>query len=396
MKITRRILLSLAFGSAALLLFAMNTPSRPPKDNSSLIYVGTYTQKTQSKGIYAFKFDADTGKLTPQGLAAESVNPSFVAVHPSGKYLYAVNEAAVTDDGKHGGVSAFAIDPQTGKLTFLNEVSSLGVDPCFISFDKTGKFALVANYSSGDVAVFPVLEDGKVGKAAAFLKDEGKLGPNTKRQEGPHAHFIETSANNHFAYVSDLGLDRILIYKFDQTKGTLERADSNASDSFSAVLAPGTGPRHLVFSGNGDFMYVLGEMGSTVTVIANVSRERYRAVQSISTLPPKFSGRNDAAEIVLHPSGKFLYTSNRGEDTIAIFSVDQKTGKLTHIRNVPTGGKEPRHFTLDPSGKFLLAENQLSDSIKVFRVDPATGNLSPLPETASVPSPICLVFLNQK
>lgn len=374
----------------------MKTPSKTPKDNSSIAYAGTYTQKTQSKGIYAFRFDSDTGKLTPLGLAAESVNPSFVAIHPSGKYLYAVNEAAVMDDGKHGGVSAFSIDPRTGKLTFLNEVSSLGVDPCFISFDKTGKFALVANYTSGDVAVFPVLEDGKAGKATSFLKDEGKIGPNTKRQEGPHAHFIETSANDHFAYVSDLGLDRVLIYKFDETKGTLARGGAGAKDSFSAVLAPGTGPRHLVFSGNGDFMYVLGEMGSTVTVFANELREKYRVVQSISTLPPSFSGRNDAAEIVLHPSGKFLYTSNRGESTIAIFAVDQKTGKLKHIRNVPTGGKEPRHFTLDPTGKFLLAENQFSDTIQVFRVDPKTGDLSPLPETASVPSPICLVFLNQR
>ena len=357
---------------------------------SYIAYVGTYTTKTKSEGIYAFRYDAASGKLTPLGVAAKTADPSFLAVHPDGKHLYAVNEA-----GKASMVSAFVRNADD-TLTLLNQVPALGEDPCFISFDRTGKYALIANYTSGNVAVFPILADGKLGAATANLRDEGAHGPAKQQADGPHAHWIEASEHNRFAYVSDLGLDRVLIYKFDASKGTLARGDANAADGvFSVPVASGTGPRHVAFSHDERFMYVLGEIKSTVTVFANGGKnggEEYAEAQTISTLPEGFTGRNDAAEMAMHPSGKFLYTSNRGDDSIAIFSVDAKTGKLTAKGRVKTGGKEPRHFALDPAGRYLLAENQWSDSVVTFRIDPATGQLTRQGGEAAVASPVCLVF----
>jgi 6-phosphogluconolactonase len=371
---------------------------KPITPSEYLVFVGTYTTRTDSKGINTFRFDAATGKMTPSHLAVESADPSFVAIHPNGKYLYAVNEA-----GKNSMVSAFSIDGAEGKLTLLNQLSALGEDPCYISFDRTGKYVFIANYTSGNIAAFPILPDGKLGEHTSLLQDSGDLGPNKERQEGPHAHWIEASAGNRFAYVSDLGLDRVLIYKFDSAKGTLTAGEanaasakagsSNAKDPFSATLAPGTGPRHVAFSANGDFMYVLGELNSTVTVFANDARETFRAVQSISALPAGFSGRNDAAEIAIHPNGKYLYTSNRGNDSIAVFAIKPKKGTLTLLANVPTGGKEPRHFAIDPTGRYLLAENQFSNTIVEFRIDPANGKLTPTGEEVNAPSPVCIQFL---
>jgi 6-phosphogluconolactonase len=385
MKTPRWLLASLL----AAILLPVSTPAQGQHAARKhyLAYVGTYTTKTASKGIYAFRYDASSGKLAPLGVAAETQDPSWVAVHPNGKFLYAVNEA-----GKNSMVSAFGIDSASGKLTLLNQLPALGEDPCYLSFDKTGKYVLVANYTSGNVVVFPIGENGKLGSATANLRDEGKLGPNKERQDGPHAHWIETSAGNRFAYVSDLGLDRVLIYKFDRDSGTLSNPDPGREDAFSATLAPGSGPRHLTFSRDGNFMYVLSELQSTVTVFANDAREKYRALQNLSALPAGFSGRNDAAEIALDPNGKFMYTSNRGSDTIAVFQVE-KTGLLRLTANVSTGGKEPRHFSIDPSGNYLLAENQLSDTIVTFRIDQKTGALTPTGETLEVPSPVCIQFL---
>jgi 6-phosphogluconolactonase len=397
MKITRRIFacfLAIAPFVFSIVIGASDKPAANPK---YLVFAGTYTNKTESKGIYGFTFDADTGKLTPKGLAAETPDPSWVAVHPSGKFLYAANEA-----GKASTVSAFAVEGKSGKLTPLNQVPSLGEDPCYLSFDKTGKYLLVANYTSGTIAVFPILADGRLGEHTALLKNPGVTGPNKERQEAPHAHWIESSMNNHFVYVADLGLDRILIYKFDATKGSLPagetqppKASPSAAaplDPFSATLSPGAGPRHVAFTPDGKFMYVLGEIQSTVTVFANDAQNTYRTVQQISTLPQGFTGRNDAAEIAVHPSAKFLYASNRGEDTIAIFAIDPGKGTLTHIANVPTQGKEPRHFAIDPTGRYLLAENQNSDTIVEFRIDLASGKLTPTGEMIHVPSPVCLAF----
>jgi 6-phosphogluconolactonase len=398
MKIARRILAILILAAPGV-LFSLAGAAHPASPHSYLVLVGTYTHKTASKGIYAFSYDTETGKLTPKGVAAETPDPSFVAIHPNGKYAYAVNET-----GKQSSVSSFALDAQTGKLTLLNQLPALGEDPCYISFDKTGKFVLIANYTSGNVAVFPILPDGKLGQHTAVLTDTGTLGPNKERQAGPHAHWIELSAGNRYAYVADLGLDRVLIYKFDATKGTLTPADAPSSaataaaasakpnEAFSATLSPGAGPRHVAFSSNGNFMYVLGEVNSSVTVFANDANESYRSIQTISTLPAGFSGRNDTAEIAMHPNGKWLYASNRGNDSIAVFDVEAGKGTLRLVADVPTGGKEPRHFAIDPAGKYLLAENQNSDTIVTFRIDAASGKLTPTGDVAQVPAPVCLVF----
>src|SRR5208283_834516 len=398
MKITHRLFAFLGLTALLAVLALAGSAGRPAASHSYLALVGTYTNKTDSKGIYAYEFDAETGKLTAKGLAVETRDPSFVAIHPNGKFAYAVNES-----GKQSAVSAFALDAPNGKLTLLNQLSALGEDPCYITFDKTGKYVFIANYTSGNVAVFPILEDGRLGEHTALLTDAGAVGPNKQRQEGPHAHWIGLSARNRFAYVADLGLDRVLIYNFDAATGTLARVDTASlnteagaakpSDAFSATLSPGTGPRHVAFSADGKFMYVLGELQSTVTVFANDARETYRQIQNISALPERFSGRNDAAEIALHPSGRWLYTSNRGHDTIAEFAVDSEKGILQKTDEFPTGGKEPRHFAIDPTGRFLLAENQHSNSIVVFSIDPVSGALTQVSRTEGVPSPVCLVFL---
>ena len=398
MKITRQLIAFLiVLAGPLLLLSSTQTSEKAAKKGQYLAFVGTYTTKTSSKGIYGFRFDTATGQLSAIGVAAETPDPSWVVVHPSGKYVYAANEV-----GKASTVSAFAVDAKSGKLTLLNQMPALGEDPCYLSFDKTGKFLFVANYSSGTVAVFPILEDGRLGEHTALMKDQGATGPNKERQEAPHAHWIETTTGNHFVYVADLGLDRVLIYNFDATNGSLKPGKRPGSmvvgvraalDSFSATLNAGAGPRHVAFDSRGDFMYVLGELNSMVTVFTYDALESYHQIQSLSTLPADFAGRNDAAEIALHPSGKFLYTSNRGDDTIAIFSVDPAKGTLTFVDRVPTGGKEPRHFAIDPSGNYLLAENQLSNNIVVFRINPATGGLTPTGQVAEVPSPVDLTFV---
>jgi len=397
MKITRRVLAFLLLAGAPFALLLAKAPEKKATQQY-MAYVGTYTTKTASKGIYALRFDPATGKVTAPQLAAESADPSFLAVHPNGKYLYAVNEA-----GKSSMVSAFAVEAGNGKLKLLNQLPALGEDPCYITFDRSGKYVFVANYSSGNVVVFPILADGKLGEHTALVKDEGTLGPNKERQERPHAHWIAASADNRFAYVSDLGLDRVLVYKFDAAKGAFSSIPPGQSGwsrnghttDPSIRLYPGTGPRHAAFSRHGQ-MYVLGELESTVTVFSapGLDEDRTRSIQRISALPAGFSGRNDAAEIAMHPDGKFVYTSNRGNDSIAVFAVEPAKGTLQLVENVPTGGKEPRHFAIDPSGRYLLAENQLSDSIVEFRIDPATGKLTPTGETAHIPSPVCLQFLS--
>src|SRR5712692_8003507 len=237
MKITRRILVFSFLIAPLIFAIAGGSADKSAANRKYLVFVGTYTTKTESKGIYAYEFDVDTGKLTPKGVAAETPDPSWVAVHPSGKFLYAANEA-----GKASTVSAFAVDAKSGKLTLLNQLPALGEDPCYLSFDKTGKYLLVANYSSGTIAVFPILADGRLGEHTALVKDQGATGPNKERQEAPHAHWIETSPDNRFALVADLGLDEVLVYKFDATSGAL-----TPNEPAFARLKAGSGPRHAVF-----------------------------------------------------------------------------------------------------------------------------------------------------
>jgi 6-phosphogluconolactonase len=389
MKITRRCFFFVLTCLLAILPAFPQTPNQ-----KFLAFVGTYTDKTDSKGIYAFEFDASTGKLTPKGLAVETPNPSWLVIHPNGKWAYAANES-----GKQSAISAFSVDAKSAKLTLLDKLSAVGEDPCYLSFDKTGKYLFVANYTSGNVVVFPILPDGKLGEHPTTVQDAGVLGPNKERQEAPHAHWIQASESGTSIYVADLGLDQVLEYRFDPANGRLSGPSrlshfSNRQYDPSARLASGTGPRHAVFSANGTDMYVLGELQSTVTAVHLVGTDDYvpTSFQRISALPTGFSGRNDAAEIAMHPSGKFLYTSNRGADTIGVFNIERRDGRLRLVANVPTGGKEPRHFAIDPTGRFLLAENQNSNSIVVFRIDPATGGLSPVSTTEGAPSPVCLVF----
>jgi 6-phosphogluconolactonase len=380
MKTLRRFCSLIIMLSTPLALLAVRDREAASPAKTYRAYVGTYTDKTNSKGIYEFDLDPVTGKMSVVEVAADSKDPSWVVVHPNGKFLYAVNET-----GKASTVSAFAIEAKSGKLP------AQGEDPCHLSFDRTGKFLFVANYASGTVAVFPILADGKLGEHAGIQQDTGTLGPNKQRQEAPHAHFVTPSDDNRSVYVSDLGLDRVMIYKFDAAEGALSPASGWADQA--AVLEPGTGPRHLALSKDRSYMYVLGELKSTVTVFAVKNQKQFAAIQSVHILPAGFSGRNDAAEIAIHPSGKFLYASNRGHDSIVVYSINPRRGTLKKVAAVRTRGKEPRSFAIDPTGKFLLAEYQLSNTIVEFRIDRATGKLTPTGEILSVPSPVCVTFL---
>jgi 6-phosphogluconolactonase len=311
-----------------------------------------------------------------------------VAAHPNGKFLYAVNEVGDYKGPNSGGVSSFSIDRATGKLTFLNELPSRGADPCYITVDKTGKFVLVANYTGGSVIVYPILDDGRLGEASAFVQHTGH-GPNAERQEGPHAHSIDLSPDNRFAFVDDLGLDELLVYEFDAAKGSL-----TPNDPPFAKLDPGAGPRHFALRPDGKFAYVISEMGHTVTVFSNdAAGGRLQHLQTVTTLPKDFKGRNDDAEIQVHPSGKFLYGSNRGDDSIAIYAISKSEGTLAQQGGVHTGGKEPRSFEIDPTGTLLFAANQKSDNIVIFKIDTKTGKLTPTGQVLDVGSPVCVKFV---
>jgi 6-phosphogluconolactonase len=352
------------------------------------MFVGTYTGP-ESKGIYAFRFDPASGKAVSLGLAGESTNPSFLAIDPKQRFLYAVNEVSDYKGEKSGGVSAFAIDRRTGKLTFLNEVASRGAGPCHISLDKTGKYVLVANYDSGSVAAFPVLADGRLGEASGFDQHSGH-GPNAERQEGPHAHEIQVTPDNRFAIVPDLGLDELVVYRIDAAKGTLA-----ANDPPFAKVEPGAGPRHFVLHPNGKLVYTVNEMGGSIDAFSYDSRRgALEHIQTVSTLAKEFQGHNDSAEIQIGAGGNFLYASNRGPDTITVFAIDPAKGTLSLVEHTPTKGKTPRNFVIDPTGRYLLAANQESNNIVVFRVDPENGRLTATGETIAVPSPVCIVFVN--
>jgi 6-phosphogluconolactonase len=393
MKLTRRGLLNLLLIAApGLFLSASAAPQKRIPNKPYLVYVGTYTNKTSSKGIYVYNFDPGTGKLTSQGVAAESEDPSFLAVHSGGKYLYAVNEIDHFGEKKSGAASAFSIDQKTGKLTLLNQAATRGAGPCHISLDKSGKFALVANYDGGSVATFPVHPDGTLGEAADFVEHHGSSA-DKERQAAPHAHWIGTSPDNRFALAADLGLDEILIYRFTATKGTLA-----PNDPAFAKLNPGSGPRHLAFHPNGKFVYLLTEMEDSVTAFAykasNGSLSPLQTVSALTMLRKDFKGPKEAAEIVVHASGKFLYASNRaGIDTISAFSISPAKGTLQLKNEYPTMGKTPRNFAIDPTGKFLLAANQESNTIVTFRIDAVTGALSPTGDPVQVPAPVCIVFV---
>jgi 6-phosphogluconolactonase len=389
MKISRRMfVLSLVLAAAALFSspadLAQNSGGSP-----YLVYVGTYTTKQTSKGIYAYRFDSTTGQLTSIGLAAESTDPSFVAVHPNGKYLYAVNEIGDFNGAKSGAVSSFAIDRKSGTLKLLNQVSTHGAGPCYVSLDKSGRFLLVANYDGGSVATFVIQNDGSLSLVKGFVQHSGS-GVDKERQEAPHAHWIGVSPDNRFALVADLGLDDVMVYKLDDVRGGL----TPNSPPFAEVK-PGSGPRHLAFHPNGKFAYLVSEMSSTVTAFSySAQKGSLSALQTLPMLPKDYSGVREAAEIVVHPSGKFLYASNRGSaNSIAAYKIDASKGTLTAAGEFSTKGKIPRNFVIDPTGQFLLAANEDSGNIVVFRIDAATGALTPTGQVEEVPAPVCITFV---
>jgi 6-phosphogluconolactonase len=381
---------SLALSGLFLVVLFLSSMSPIPAGAATkgkyLVYVGTYTEHG-GKGIYAYNLDANTGQVSALGLAAETANPSFFAVDASGHFLYAVNEIENYRGQAAGGVSAFAIDQTSGKLSLLNDVSSRDGGPAHITLDQTGKFVLVSNYTRGSVAVLPVLKDGKLGESLAFVQHHGSS-VNKERQEGPHAHAVALSPDNRFALVADLGLDQVLAYPFDAGKGTL------GPDPNIARTAPGSGPRHLVFSPNGKLLYVINELTSTVTTYAYDSANGgLRELNTLSTLPDGFSGQSTAAEIVVDPAGRFLYASNRGYDSIAVFSIASGTGALSRLEIVPVGGKTPRNFAIDPTGNWLLVGNQDSNNLVVFRINHETGRLTPTGPVLQVLSPAFVKFV---
>ena len=383
---------SILFGFVGALMTILSAgPAAVPRAQGSgdwIVFVGTYT-RAPSKGIYAYRLRPG-GELTPMGtagLAAGTDSPSFLAVHPNQRFLYAVNEVSKYEGRDAGSVSAFAIDRATGVLTLLNRVSSRGGGPCHVSLDATGKWLFVANYGGGSVAAFSVQDDGRLGEASAFFQHAGSS-VNKDRQSGPHGHAVTVSPDNRFVLAADLGLDKVLTYRIDPRAGLV------AADPPFSTIAPGSGPRHLAFRPDGKFAYVLSEMLSKVVAMRyDAARGTLTEIQTLSTLPEGFTGDNSGAEIAVHPNGRFLYSSNRGHDSIATFRIDDAKGTLTALDRVPTQGKTPRNFAIDPSGRFLLAANQNSGTVVPFRVDPATGALTPAGTTIQVPFPVSVVFV---
>lgn len=353
-----------------------------------LVYFGCYTNaKSGSKGIYVAKFNSATGELSEPELAVETGSPSFLTVHPSKKYLYAVGEISAPGQ-KGGGVSAFSINLPDGKLSLINQVSSVGAGPCHVSLDKTAKMAMVANYGGGSVASYSIGANGALSESASFFQHEGS-GANPKRQAGPHGHSINPTPDNQFALACDLGLDKVLIYKMDPASGKL-------SNHGFGTVPPGSGPRHLAFHPNGKFVFVNNEMLMTETTFAyDPQKGALKEVETVSTLPLEDRGKTglSTAETVVHPNGKFVYVSNRTHDTIAVFSCDATTGKLTLIQNAPAEGKIPRNFCLDPSGKWMIVAHQDSNTAALLKVDQDTGKLSFTGKKIAVGGSVCVRFL---
>jgi 6-phosphogluconolactonase len=365
------------------LLLALS-PALSPMTHAQnwLAYIGTYT-KLASKGIYVASYAPDTGKLTPIGIAAQSISPSFLVVHPNGKTLYAVNESRrYAGNANSGSVSAFTINHTTGALTLLNIVPSRGADPCHLTPDQTGRWLFVANYSGGSVAVFPIKDDGSLGEASQVVQHKAFTAADPVRQEAPHVHSVYISPDNKSLYVADLGADKIIVYNFDAESGKL-------TPHKELMLKAGSGPRHIVFSRDHCYIYVFNELSATITTFT----ANFEELQTITTLPKDYTGPKSGAEIGVDPTGRFLYASNRGHDSIAIFTIDAEQGRLTPAGFTSTQGKSPRAFTIDPAGAHLIAANQDSQSLVVFTINPDTGALTPAFEPLDVFEPVSIVFV---
>lgn len=353
-----------------------------------MAYIGTYTGQN-SEGIYAFQVDARTGQTVAVGCVAQVTHPSFLALHPSGRFLYAVSEVnATTADPAAGAVVAFAVDRPSGRLSLLNARSSGGTGPCHLTVDRTGRHVLVANYGGGSVAVLPIRPDGSLGEATCVIRHSGSS-VHPQRQRQPHVHSVNLSPDNRHALVADLGIDRIVVYRFDAAQGTLQ---TPAAHIFEAP--PGSGPRHLAFHPDGRLVLALNELSSRLMLLEfDPPTGRLTLRQSVPTMPEGFSGSNTTAEVAVHPNGRFVYASNRGHDSLAVFRLDVARSELELIQHVATGGRTPRHFSLDPPGRQLWAANQASRSVVRFQVDPASGRLEPVGEPLQVGNPVCIRFL---
>jgi 6-phosphogluconolactonase len=355
---------------------------------STLVFIGTYTKGNgKAEGIYVYELDLKDGSLRHRHTEPGPVNPSFLTLDPSQQHLYAVSEITDTDGRTGGGVSAFRVDRSSGALTALNQQSSGGAGPCHVSVEATGKFALVANFASGSIAMLPIQGDGALGLASDFVQHVGSSA-HTQRQASAHAHSINPDPDNRFALVADLGMDKVLVYRMDLAAGKLQPHDHPWSQARA-----GAGPRHLAYHPNGRFVYVINEIDSTMSAYAyDATAGTLEHRQSLSTLPEGFAGNNSTADVHLNPSGTFLYGSNRGHDSIAVFAVDPTSGEMTARGQVPTQGRTPRNFGIDPSGTFLLAANQATDTIISFRLNPESGMPEPTGAVAQVPSAVCLKF----
>jgi 6-phosphogluconolactonase len=373
-------------------MVALGAPgTSPPVASSYFVYAGTYTGP-ESKGIYSYRYAPKTGQLTPMGLTASLANPSFLVTDPQHRYLYAVSEMGEGPGANsykaNGSISSFSINRKTGALTLLNKVDSLGGGPCHLVVDKTGKMLFVANYGSGSVASFAIKADGSIGEKTGFDQHTGSS-VDPARQKGPHAHAVVLSPDNRFLFVPDLGMDQIKVYRVDAAKGTFA-----PNDPPFATVKPGLGPRHFTFGRGAKFAYAVCEMGSSVAVFAyDSTKGSLTPVQTISTLPGDFTGKDNSAEIEVDRSGRFLYASNRGSDSITVFAIDPVKGTLAPVQVAPTEGKIPRNFALDPGGKYLLAANQNSGQVVAFAVDQTTGKLTATGQVQDIASPVSILFV---
>jgi len=363
--------------------------------NHRLVFVGTYTGPIRfgtgkildgkGKGIYVYKLDASSGAMEQCSIAEGAPNPSYLAFDPSHRFLYAVNELKEFEGASTGAVSAFSMEPDSGKLKFLNMKSSHGTDPCHLTVDRTGRYVLVANFMSGSVCVLPIREDGSLGDATDVVQHRGSS-VDPVRQSGPHAHAVTLDDTGRYAFVPDLGIDKLTVYAFDADRGKLE-----PNDEAWIEVTPGAGPRQLVMHPRGRYAYLINELDSTMMAFRyDRDRGNLREIQTLSTLPEDFKGASTCADVQISPSGRFLYGSNRGHDSIVMYVINQKDGVLTCIGHVSTQGKTPRSFSVDPAGDFLLAANQDTDNVVTFRLDPASGELVATGHSADVPTPVCV------
>jgi len=363
-----------------------------------LAYVGTYTLpilfgtgtvlKGKGEGIYVYRMDQVSGALELIFKVTDVANPSYLSFGPEHHFLYAVNELKSFEGNPSGTASAFSVDSETGEPEFLNRKIAHGTDPCHIIVDRTGRNVLVANYMSGSVCVLPIQGDGSLGDATDFVQHHG-MSVNPKRQEGPHAHATVLDEANQYAFVPDLGIDKIVIYKFDPHHGKLV-----PNDQPWVQVRAGAGPRHLVFHPDGGYAYLINELDSTLVAFSyDTENGTLKEIQTVSTLPKDFAGVNNCADVNVSPSGDFVYGSNRGHDSIVIYGIDQRTGKLTYVGHESTQGKTPRNFAIDPTGRFLLVANQDSDTIVTFRIDPQTGKLLSTGHVTNVPTPVCIKMI---